>query len=90
MPRPDADTDLAHTIGHHLAYETVRRSAASAAHRARRFLDVAGSDAIVLGNSTPRRGTGRSWSPLTAATFDWGVAAIGREWCVIAVFTGED
>lgn len=88
-----AEAELAYVLGHDLAYRIERWSRETAAAEARRFVSHCGRDATFFTNSDPiipspeRRGRGSS--PLTLATMDWGVVALGER-CGVCVLSGED
>ena len=94
--RPAIDGELAYAIAHDLAYRTLLCSERRAAARARRFLDAFGRGASVFANASPRvvtaSGSSCTWTPLTHATFDRGVAVVdaARQLVGIVYVTGED
>lgn len=87
--RAELEHSLAYYLGHDLAYSTPMMTPACAAARARRFVAAFGEDAHYFRNAAPA-GRGSSWTPLTHATFDRGVAVVGRGRAGVVVVTGED
>jgi hypothetical protein len=90
VDRAAIEPDLAYTLGHDLAYDSVVLPGSQAAECAGRFLDAFGEGARIFTSAEIRMGRGGGRTPLTLATFDRGVAVLGRERIGIVVVTGED
>jgi hypothetical protein len=95
---PSAEAELAHSLGHDLAYRTALMPEARARARARRFVALFGPDAQAFSSGQTsettgadgRRVTSRWSSPLTHHTFDAGVAFVDARRAGVVTLVGED
>ena len=83
---------LTQCLNQDLAYDTQLQPRSDAQAQATAVVDAAGPDAVFFTNGELALPDvqGRSWTPLTDATFDTGVVAIGKCWSVLCWFLDED
>jgi hypothetical protein len=89
--RDQARALLVSALARDLAYGERTMEDGTAASVAERFLEMFGAQARCFTNTGPFvAGGGRSWTPLTAHTFDVGVAALGEKRIGLLLLADED